>query len=484
MNREAIYKFVSKWRKIFEQAKEKIDYDALASDCKDHGFDSNVKDEFIEAYGDAFSNREELRKILHTIDDVELLASCIYSRIVDTELKLDDLWFYRALVRLSVLVGSNLLPFKGTASQLLLKTYYDANINDGQLLCIDRIGQVELFHNISQDGVLLCEEDSLISSSDANDILTKVSNFFRKAYTEDFDKNKEHWELELVNSSGVSYLFRGNASDNLLLDNCSLSNYIRAHLNFDELLLFDDNPSEEPIDSIRVQYTRNVFIEDKDNPDKGYFSKYLEFLTVNSLSDTLDYVLITENTGQVQHKIKMDGMGDYVFGQFDSRTIFCLVDGNPPDSIGDSNDTSNYTITIDFASGKQRVINGSFNKKALPRDWPKFASIISSALNFFNNPNILNPDYYMASIRGEMEYIYCSLIFNNFDESCYYITNDEDIKIGQYVLAPAGPKNMPTLANVVNVEYFTADDAPIPVDKTKRIIRKVTKEEIKAFYEG
>ena len=56
----------------------------------------------------------------------------------------------------------------------------------------------------------------------------------------------------------------------------------------------------------------------------------------------------------------------------------------------------------------------------------------------------------------------------------YYITDDDSIEIGDYVVVPAGKDDHHAVVEVVNIEYFTEDDAPLPLNKTKRIIRKCT----------
>jgi hypothetical protein len=46
--------------------------------------------------------------------------------------------------------------------------------------------------------------------------------------------------------------------------------------------------------------------------------------------------------------------------------------------------------------------------------------------------------------------------------------------VGDFVLVPAGKDNHTTIVEVINVEYFSKDNTPLPVEKTKHIIRKCT----------
>ena len=54
------------------------------------------------------------------------------------------------------------------------------------------------------------------------------------------------------------------------------------------------------------------------------------------------------------------------------------------------------------------------------------------------------------------------------------MTDDDGIEVGDCVIVPAGKDNHEAVVEVVNIEYFTEENVPLPVDKTKRIIRKCT----------
>ena len=56
----------------------------------------------------------------------------------------------------------------------------------------------------------------------------------------------------------------------------------------------------------------------------------------------------------------------------------------------------------------------------------------------------------------------------------YYISDDDSIQVGDFVIVPAGKDNHEAVVEVVKKEYFTEEDVPLPMDKTKHIIRKCT----------
>ena len=57
------------------------------------------------------------------------------------------------------------------------------------------------------------------------------------------------------------------------------------------------------------------------------------------------------------------------------------------------------------------------------------------------------------------------------------IVDDDSIEVGDYVIVPAGKDNHEAVVEVVKKEYFAADEVPLPMEKTKHIIRKCTEDD-------
>lgn len=90
---------------------------------------------------------------------------------------------------------------------------------------------------------------------------------------------------------------------------------------------------------------------------------------------------------------------------------------------------------------------------------------------------ILDPSVYGKVKRRKSEYIFCSVTFDEGYKSYYYLTEDDSIEIGDFVLVPAGKDNHEAVVEVVNIEYFSEENVLLPVEKTKRIIRKCMDED-------
>ena len=77
------------------------------------------------------------------------------------------------------------------------------------------------------------------------------------------------------------------------------------------------------------------------------------------------------------------------------------------------------------------------------------------------------------------EYLYCSVSFHPGGKTYYYLTEDEDIKVGDYVVVPVGTDEKESIVRVMDIESYCEDEVPFPVDATRHIIRKCNENELR-----
>ncbi len=102
-------------------------------------------------------------------------------------------------------------------------------------------------------------------------------------------------------------------------------------------------------------------------------------------------------------------------------------------------------------------------------------------MQFYGIGEILNHSVYSKESRKTNDYIFCSVEFNKNGKSYYYITEDDSLKIGDYVLVPVRNDSRTAVAEIVNIEYFPEDKVPFPIDKAKSIIGKRTEDELNSL---
>ena len=77
-------------------------------------------------------------------------------------------------------------------------------------------------------------------------------------------------------------------------------------------------------------------------------------------------------------------------------------------------------------------------------------------------------------------YTYVSVKYKeDQDKTFYYISNIENLNIGDYVYVPVRESSCPAI--VENIETFSYRNVPFPINRTKRIIRRSSKEEYEEY---
>ena len=79
--------------------------------------------------------------------------------------------------------------------------------------------------------------------------------------------------------------------------------------------------------------------------------------------------------------------------------------------------------------------------------------------------------------RCDNDIIYCSVEVEDGCKSYYYISDDDSIQVGDFVIVPAGKDNHEAVVEVVKKEYSAEENVPLPMEKTKHIIRKCTEDD-------
>ncbi|WP_053070492.1 hypothetical protein [Alkalihalobacillus pseudalcaliphilus] len=200
----------------------------------------------------------------------------------------------------------------------------------------------------------------------------------------------------------------------------------------------------------------------------------MEHLIIDRETETLEHIQNIGTGCKVSRKYEIEGGIEHLLDEFDAKRLFSKIVGNPDDVIDTPNEMKDYKITIDYKKNQQRIITGSFDKNNLPEDFGEFADMVIDFMNFYGLGEILDPSVYAKVFRRKTDYIFCSVTFDEGQKSYYYLTEDDSIKVDDFVIVPVGKDNHRAIVKVVNIEYFGEDHVPMPVKKTKYIIRKCT----------
>lgn len=278
--------------------------------------------------------------------------------------------------------------------------------------------------------------------------------------------------MKLTNTDGDTYYFCGSINKVLNSKGVDLSFLIRDVLGMDNLLVFDGDYKEYFIKKISIEYYR-FSGKNYDKEEEGYLpSQYSEHFVIDKESESITHIQIVGRGCKISHKYEYIKEIDKLFEDFNQVDLFSYIEGNPSDVVENLNESKKYKITIDYYNKEQYIISGSFDKKGLPSDFSYFVKSIFEYTATYPLGEILNPLNYEKVRRRSVEYIYCSVEFENGYKTYYYLTDDDSIEVGDFVVVPVGNDNHDMIVEVVKVEYFTVDKVPLPIEKTKSIIRK------------
>lgn len=280
---------------------------------------------FSEKYGNAANNHEALDRIIDEVTDIPLLGSAIYSQwryfnhwaytgaeILKPE---NRAWFILALSRLALLSGDNPFIFQGTLKRMRIVSN---NICYGpmpepdeeveQHLTINNEGRIWFSgYNFGRGGERYEKARSKNFKLDklaVDKLFGAMAAYFGSEYTEIFAADIGDWVMELTNTEGVTYKFRGSLCADFDYDGEGLSDLVRDTVGMDDLYVFDGNCKPDVINKITLDYIRVTKIK----PDQKLEGAEWEFVTW----DYVEQLIIDRATETLEH-IQNIGTGCKVY---------------------------------------------------------------------------------------------------------------------------------------------------------------------------
>lgn len=506
---QEIHSFAVKWFDLFRNTKTtscEVKDPSFAHECFALGFQMDYGAAFKKAYpdGKALNDYKELDKIIEGITDIALLGSAIFLQwryfthwagpgedILTFE---NRSWFITALGRLESLTSdseASVFIFTGSVQKLRIVSN---NICYGP--CPQPDNEVEQHLSITKDGRVFFSsyaygngdkctksrsKNFKIDSSKAAYILNMVGSYFSDEYDVSFATDVGDWEMTLTNEEKTAYHFRGSLCSGCSDELDNISNVIRFTLDMPELLIFDGRSNSDRIERISVNYHRVTKIKSGVLPEGATWEyatwDYSEHLTIDRKTETLEHIQNIGSGCQVSRKYHVEDGITSLLDDLDAEAFFAHTEGNPPDAVSNPLETKDYRITVDYLYGDQRVLTGSFNKNGLPDDFSDFAETVFDFMRFYGMGEILDPSVHDKALRKQSDFIFCNVQFDEYGKTYCYLTDDDTLEVEDYVIVPVGKGNHESIAKIESIEYHPAEEAPFPIDRIKRIIRKADRTE-------
>lgn len=236
-----------------------------------------------------------------------------------------------------------------------------------------------------------------IEKTMAKKVLDAFEKYFTGEYEEEFATDIGSWNMELTNTIGKSYSYQGSLCNHFEVDGVDLSDLIREALDMDDLYVFDGNYKPDKVDRITVDYHRVTKLEQIKPFSKKLeclIEDYTEKLVVDRESESIEYIRNIGTDCKISHKFEVKGGVKKILDDLDVDYLFDNIEGNPPDVIDNTNETKDYTITVDFNKSPQCIIKGTYDKNGLPDDWEEFVENIFEFMHFYGLGEIFNLSIY------------------------------------------------------------------------------------------
>lgn len=436
---------------------------------------------------EVFLEVEVLDKVIDTITDIQLLGSIILHRqssiyernFSSIVLPYNRAWFIIAFSRLAILTsekGISPFVFKGEPRKITLITNMITDVN-----LLNPEGEIEQRITITENGdiwftsyvygVSHYEKERQINYKVDKNRVGKLLNIVAAYFTDEFDtvfiEASGQWDLSITNKDGEIFVFKGSLSDQMI----HLSNQLRSFIPIKELYLFDESIEPDRVNNITINYQRIQQSIENAIPD------FDETLIIDRTTYSMKHMQYFGDFNKVTKEYELIDVIPNLLDEFNADTLFKYVEGNPENVVVYGNEALKYSICIEYEIRPNYEIEGSFDKKGLPEDWDIFILFVHQYMRNYDFGEIFDPAKFDKVRRLTSEFIYCSVKYQNGGRSYYYLTNDDSIEVGDHVYVLAGRDESLEVVEIVNIEYFLEEDVPFPLNKMRRIIRKLTNED-------
>lgn len=134
-------------------------------------------------------------------------------------------------------------------------------------------------------------------------------------------------------------------------------------------------------------------------------------------------------------------------------------------------DVGDWTLELINTDGKSFKYTGALFSD-LELDNVGLSSLIRKYLGM-SDLLVFDGDARLPIIREDDEYIFVNVFFEGGGKTYCYLCDDDLIQDGDEVLVSVGRDGELKSVIVDSVELHTANDAPFPIDKCKKVVRRV-----------
>lgn len=260
---------------------------------------------------------------------------------------------------------------------------------------------------------------------------------------------------------GDSWTFNDYPTDEPVINQLAME--IRDCLNRADLMALDGNGREDFIEEFVVNYEE----------DDGYQEQLVLTRVPNAVTyrrQFADGPVVTTTFQWPESELPL-------LDRLNPVDFTATIPGIPANAAEDNGQLGHFNCLI-----KRRILpavrfSGDYERYCLPAPWADLMHTIDELLDIPTTGALLNSNYYTRRRRCLDEAIYIGVKFFEDGREYNYLTDDDTIRPGDSVLVPVGEGDSEQALTVTSKHYYKRSEVPYPLDKVKRVIKKVDEEE-------
>ncbi len=158
-----------------------------------------------------------------------------------------------------------------------------------------------------------------IEKVNAGRLFDAIEAYFGKGYNEIFATDIGDWVMELTNTEGKTYKFRGSLCADFDYEGTNLSDLVRDTVGMDDLYVFDGNCKPDMINKITLDYHRVTKIKSEQRPEGVNWEfitwDYTEHLIIDRETETLEHIQNIGTGCKVSRKYEIDAVDSFITNQ-------------------------------------------------------------------------------------------------------------------------------------------------------------------------
>ncbi|MGL5549891.1 MAG: hypothetical protein ACRDD4_09360 [Culicoidibacterales bacterium] len=306
-----------------------------------------------------------------------------------------------------------------------------------------------------------------LSAMQAEHLYQTFFNHFSAKLTDDVPDGSGRWYVMFINEENQRLQCEGNlgfSNQDTPEFEQQQSTWLREQLQIADLIGFDNQLQRPEILALTFTYTTPT--------SKAKIS-------LDRLKQQLCFQQ-TSSDCEIKHTYRGEQISEFI-DQLDERHFQPRTIQNPETIIAQLGHQQ-FDCELRFAD-ETRKFSGKFDAEELPRGYKMFINGIECLLQLEKSGTLFDVAVYEQRKFRTGQHIFLKVEFDDWGKGYHYLTTDPSIQVDDEVIVPVGPSNIHRLARVIKKNYYTAEQAPFPIAKTKAIIRKVTQADEEEFDE-